>query len=393
MILNHVRLVRELADGMTTEDGYVRVDKGIIREVSGTAYNLKNKNHEKILDCEGKTLLPGLIDLHTHITVLNRVGFECLHSDMELLITAAKQATKYLDMGFTTIRDCESIHRVANEVRHMVQIGLINGPDLITCGRAIMPSEGDENQMMAQHVSFADTTDEVKKAVRQEIAQGADFVKIFASGAAAVDTGIPQQSIMFPEEIETAVATAERKGCYVTAHCHSDEAIRNCILAGVKTIEHATLISEETLELAAEKDAYLIPTLAVMYVSDGPYKDYWEQRLGPMFRHCTQKMAKAYELGLFLGFGTDCSAGDYCYENGMEFRYRKENCGMKDLDILLQCTRNNAVIAGIQDKVGTIKKDLLADMILVGGKPDQDISNLYHRPDLVIKKGKIINRG
>lgn len=66
---------------------------------------------------------------------------------------------------------------------------------------------------------------------------------------------------------------------------------------------------------------------------------------------------------------------------------------MKDLDILLQCTRNNAVIAGIQDKVGTIKKDLLADMILVGGKPDQDISNLYHRPDLVIKKGKIINRG
>lgn len=400
MILNHVRLVGELSSGTASESGFVRVENGMITEVSDTPFRSTDKISGKtgtenaeditVLDCKGKTLLPGLIDLHTHITVLNQVGFDCLHSDMTLLTTAAEHASHYLDMGFTTIRDCGSIHRVANEVKHMVQIGLIDAPDLITCGKAIMPTEGNERHIMAQHVHFADTADEVRKAARKEIAEGADFVKIFASGAAAISTGVPEQSIMFPDEIETAVKTAERKGRYVAAHCHADDAVRNSILAGVKTIEHATLISDETLKLAAEKKTYLIPTLAVMYVSDSPRKEYWESRLGPMLRHCTEKMTKAYEMGMYLGFGTDCAAGDFCYENGIEFRFRREKCGMKALDILLQCTRNNAVIAGIDNRVGSIRKGLAADLILVNGKPDQDISCMYHRPDLVIKRGKIV---
>lgn len=400
MILNHERLVRELTSGIETESGFVRVQKGKITEVSDRPYCLPDKIREntsaekeedfRVIDCKGKTLLPGLIDLHTHITVLNQVGFDCLHSDMALLTAAAEHTSRYLDMGFTTIRDCGSIHRVANEVKHMVQRGLIQAPDLITCGRAIMPTEGNVNHVMAQHVHFADTSEEVRKAAREEIAEGADFVKIFASGAAAISTGVPKQSIMFPEEICSAVETAERKGCYVAAHCHGDDAIRTSILAGVKTIEHATLISDETLELAAEKKSWLIPTLAVMYVSDGPRKTYWESRLGPMLRHCTEKMAKAYEMGMYLGFGTDCAAGDFCYDNGIEFQFRKEKCGMKDLDILLQCTRNNAVIAGIDDRVGMIRKGMEADLILVDGKPDQDISAMYHRPDLVVKRGHIV---
>lgn len=390
MILNHVRLVKELSSGVSTECGYVRVENEIITEVSGKPYIVTEDNREEIIDCKGKTLIPGLIDLHTHITVLSQIGFECLHSDMELLTAAAKHAAEYLDMGFTTIRDCGSIHRVANEVKHMVQIGLMDAPDLITCGRAIMPTEGSKEHMMAQHVHFADTVDEVKKAARGEMAEGADFVKIFASGAAAVETGVPQQSIMFPEEIEAAVKTAQRKGCYVAAHCHADEAIRNCIESGVKTIEHATLISDKTLALAAESDSYLIPTLAVMYISDGPRKAYWEKRLGPMLRHCTDKMAKAYEMGMYLGFGTDCCAGDFCYNNGIEFKFRKENCGMKDLDILLQSTRNNAVIAGIEDKTGLVRKGLMADLLLIDGKPDQDISCMYRKPDVVMKRGKLV---
>lgn len=261
MILNHVRLIRELSSGISTESGFVRVEKDMITEVSDRPYpladetavntNIGNTEDIDMVDCKGKTLIPGLIDLHTHITVLNQVGFNCLHSDMELLTTAAEHAAHYLDMGFTTIRDCGSIHRVANEVKHMAQIGLIEAPDLITCGRAVMPTEGSEDHIMAQHVHFADTVDEVRKAARQEIAEGADFLKVFTSGAAAVATSVPEQSIMFPEEIRAAVETAERKGRYVAAHCHGDNAVRNSILAGVRTIEHATLISDETLELAA----------------------------------------------------------------------------------------------------------------------------------------------
>lgn len=392
MILNHVRLIKELSGAIGTESGYVRVENGRITEVSDKPYSTVDSDKEQRIDCRGKTLLPGLIDLHTHITVIDQVGFTSLHSDMELLTVAAQHATKYLDMGFTTIRDCGSIHRVANEVKHMAQIGLIDAPDLITCGRAIIPTEGSDQHIMAQHVHFADTVDEVIKAAREEMAEGADFVKIFASGAAAIATGVPEQSIMFPEEIKAAVNTAERKGRYVAAHCHSDEAIHYSIMNGVRTIEHATLISDETLKMAAESNCFLVPTLAVMYISDGPQKEYWEKRLGPMFKHCTEKMAKAYEMGMFLGFGTDCAAGDYCYDHGIEFKFRKENCGMKDLDILLQCTRNNAVIAGIDNKVGQIKKNLNADLILVDGKPDKDISCMYSKPEMVIKKGKIVRQ-
>lgn len=387
MILTNVRLVPELASGMRTEHGTVTIEAGKITDVSE-----KVSDDPQAVDCGGMTLLPGLIDMHTHMTVLHQVGYAEIHSDMRLLTAAAKHATQYLDYGFTTIRDCGSIHRVANEVRNMVQAGILEAPDIIACGRSIMPTEGPENHLLAQRVHFADGAEEMRKAVRVEIGEGADFIKIFASGAAANPSGVPAECIMTEEELVTAVETAKRKGRYVAAHCHSDDAIRVCLLHGVHSIEHATLISDETLRLAEKKkdEVFLIPTLAVMYVGDGPNKAYWESRLGPMFRHCTAQMAKAYQAGMKLGFGTDCCAGDYCYENGIEFKYRKENCGMKDLDILLQATKYNAEIAGISDRVGEIRRGLDADLILADGKPDEDISVMYRKPEKVWKKGKLV---
>ena len=388
MILTNCRLVPELSGGVGSTCGSVEIEQGKIVSVTGERSQVLGA-----VDCGGKTLLPGLIDLHTHITVLGGIGLDQIHDAQALLVTAAKQATRYLDCGFTTIRDCGSTLRVANYVKNMAKNGTIDAPDLITCGRAIMPiSEGDENWPLAKHIVPSDGAQEVLKHARAEIGMGADFVKIFASGAAANPSGQVEQSIMMPDEIQAAVEAAGRKGTYVAAHCHADGAIRSCVENGVYTIEHATLMSDETLDIivALNSKAFLIPTLAVMYVADGPRKAYWQARLGPMFDHCTAMMEKAYHAGLELGFGTDSAAGSFEYENGIEFRFRKENCHMRDLDILLQATKINAEIAGISNSVGQIKTGLQADLLLIDGKPDVDISAMYHMPCKVWKKGKLV---
>ncbi len=386
MILNHCRLVSALSGGIQSENGSVEVRDGKIVKVSSSPVAEGGS-----FDCQGKTLLPGLIDLHTHITVLGGVGADKLHTPMGLLVTAAEHVTHYLDHGFTTIRDCGSSLRAANFVRDMVKNGSLEAPDIISCGRAIMTTEVEEGNPLASHLAFADGCDEMTKAVRREAAEQADFIKIFTSGAAANPSGIPTQAIMNRTELHAIVEAAAMKDKYVAAHCHSDAAIRLCIESGVKTIEHATYLSDESLEMVMDKkDCYLIPTLAVMYIGDGPRKEYWSKRLGPMFRHCTEAMEKAYSAGEILGFGTDCCAGDDCYENGIEFRFRRENCHMKDVDILLQATKYNARIAGIEDQVGEIKEGLNANLILIDGKPDEDISAMYGRPDKVWKNGRLV---
>lgn len=387
MILNNVRLIPELAGGAAAETGSVVINNGKIESVSKSPYD---GDTDDVIDCRGNTLLPGLIDMHTHITVLGHIGFDKEHSPMDLLETAAMQATRYLDYGFTTIRDCGSIHRVANHVRNMQKAGLIAAPDIISCGLGIMTTEVDRNDPRAQHLSFADGPDDLARAAREEIAYGADYVKIFASGAAANPAGIPNQAIMEREEIAAIIKAASRKDKYVAAHCHADEAIRLCAESGAYTIEHATLISDETLELIYSlPGCTMIPTLAVMYLGENP-SPYWQKRLGPMFDHCTAMMEKAYLHGEKLGFGTDCAAGSEEYEKGIEFRFRKENCHMKDLDILLQATRYNAEIAGIDDRKGSVAEGMDADLVLVEGKPDMDISAMYTRPDKVWKNGLLV---
>ena len=388
MILTNCRLVPALSGNIGGDNCTVVVENGSILSV----HDRMDPSPEAV-DCGGRTLLPGLIDLHTHITVLGGIGLDKVHDPQAVVVAAAQQATRYLDSGFTTIRDCGSTLRAANYVRDMVKNGTIDGPTILSCGRALMPcSEGDERWPMAQHITPSDGPWEVQKNARGELGMGAEFIKIFASGAAANPSGQVDQSIMTVEEIRAAVEAAERKGTYVAAHCHGDASIRACLQGGAYTIEHATLMQEDTLELVltADHPVYLIPTLAVMYVADTPRKAYWLARLGPMFEHCTAMMKKAYQAGLPLGFGTDCAAGSYEYESGVEFCFRKEYCGMRDLDILLQATKVNAEIAGISAVAGEIKAGTNADLILVDGKPDEDISAMYCRPYRVWKGGKLV---
>jgi imidazolonepropionase-like amidohydrolase len=389
MILTNCRLIKELSSATETGLYDVVLEDGRINEVTAAG----SVAGENVVDCGGKTLLPGLIDLHTHVSGLRGITATDMGNPMKALILCADFTQHYLDYGFTTIRDCGSFGRISNHIRDMYAHGLGVGPDIISSGRIITPTEEELADSLQEMYSEADGPWEMKKAVRREMAEKADFIKTMASGSAFDPHGIPTQSVITREELTALVEAAAMKSTYVAAHAHSDSSIRLCVDCGVHTIEHATYISDETIEaLSKAPDCYLVPTLAAMYVShpDGEDGSFWIQRLGAMLDACAENIRKAYLAGMKLGFGTDSTVTMDQYEQGIEFRYRKELCGMKDVDILLQATKYSAEIAGMDDQVGTIVPGKKANLILVDGKPEEDISCMYGKPMKVWKDGRLV---
>lgn len=388
MIINHIRLIPELSDGICTGDGYVRIEGDRITEVSAQYYT----GDEETFDGAGKTLIPGLIDLHTHIGMgqANRGGFFPEGADMYILTCFAEQVQHYLDWGFTTIRDCGSPRHASNYVRDMIRRGIIPGPDVLACGPAITSSALDDGSDAYEGNAFADGEIETRKATHKELAQGADFIKIYASGSAGDPKGHPLYPIMSVEEIQAAVDVARIHHSYVAAHCHADAAIRACAEAGVHTLEHVTYMSDETIARIKElPDCCLVPTLAACFVSqeDPEERAFWLARLTPMLEWEGAVVKKAYEAGLKIGYGTDSGSGSKQYRQGIEFVYRKQYCGMSDMDLLLQATRYAAEIAYIDREVGSVKMGLKANLVLADGRPDEDISVLYKKPLQVWKAG------
>lgn len=409
MIIRNVRLIGELSDGIKSENGAVIIKDGIINEVIADGTDIDNKpegidspftndgsgldlSDQAIIDGRGMTLIPGLIDAHTHISGLRGYSAADTRKPMQYMINTAKFAQKYLQYGFTTIRDCGTAARVNNGVRDLFASGLAEGPRIISCGSILMPTETELTDPIYDMYQFVDSTDEARKATRTEIAEQADYIKVMASGSALDRHGIPDQPIMTKEELQTIVETAENKNTYVAAHAHGDGAIRTCIETGVHTIEHASFIGEETIDRLLETDGcWLIPTVSAMYQNPDTTPEEYQflvKKLAEMLKLSAGCLRSAYERGAKIGFGTDSCPGMDQYEEGIEFRFRKEHLGMNDLDILLQATKNNAEALGISGEAGEIRRGLKADLVLVDGRPDEDIKVIYRRPEAVFLGGK-----
>lgn len=386
MLLYHLNLPSAFGgdgEGKTA----VRIESGYISEVVACLEALPEG--EPAFDCGGRTLTPGLIDLHTHFTGLGD-GFSPSHckDPMKLLSSAVAAAGQYLDYGFTTIRDCGSVGRAANYVRDLGAQGLIRAPHILSSGLILSPTEIEQADSIYEMYAFADGPYAFRTAARRELAEHADFVKLMASGAAFHPQGVPKEPIIAPDELREAVETAARKGTYVAAHAHADGAIRACIEAGVRTVEHATYLSDETLSLLEQTEGcYLVPALAAMFVSGPDESRFWHKRLGAMLDACCSGLKKAYRDGLPIGFGTDCAPFSRQYREGTEFAYRKENCGMADADILRQATEVSARIAGLSDR-GAVRPGFRADLALWDGDPSADIMALAGKPAAVWLDGR-----
>lgn len=394
MQLKNCRLIPQLSDGVDFTLADIDIADGkiaAVRPASGTPVQ------EGEVDCAGRTVLPGLYDLHVHL-VSERVPNDIYHA-FELYNQYATELGVFLDWGVTTVRDCGSTMSLACRLREGVEKGFFEGPRILSSGQIISPEAMRHKGDGGIH-TIANGVDEVIRAARRQFADGADFIKIYSTQSMHQVRGQDPKCIFSPNEISAMVAVARDNGSYVASHAHSTDAINTCIRCGVRSIEHATYLDDESIHLLlSTPDVYIVPTSAVAepYLDGDGYNDpatlhYWNTPyMVESSRRCRGREKQAYLAGVKMGVGTDLSTADFI-KYPYEFRVRKQSCDMNNIDILLQATKVSAEIAQLGDIVGEVREGYVADLIAVDGNPDEDISVMYRKPVLVLQSGEAKRR-
>ncbi|MCI7742773.1 MAG: amidohydrolase family protein [Clostridiales bacterium] len=379
ILLKHCRLIPELSDGYAQTYADILVCGNQIQAIQPT---LEAPANCQEIDCQGKTLLPGLIDMHNHLNWSYVSGEQSL-TDFSILTKSCLSARRFLDCGITTVRDMGSPKRVSVAVRSAIEQGLFQGPRIISGGIILRPLVRSKPADPYHFLRYVSGAEEMTRFVREELGESADWIKLYVNG---------DPPDMFPEEVRAAVRTAAIHGKKVAAHCHTLSAIHMCLDEGVSTIEHGSYADAAAIEKLKAENAHLIPTLATLAPEVTPAgftSEMVQQFLTPLLENSVKNISAAYRAGLTLGFGTDTPVEQLCRHMGLEFKMRKEYCGMSNIDILCQATLDSASILGLEHIIGQVKEGLCADLILVNGNPDADITAMYHRPEMVMVRGQL----
>ncbi len=395
-----------------TKNGTVLTNKTII--VSGNKIKsiedgiiAENSTGAIFIDLTDKTVMPGLIDMHVHIegeTNPNKYLETFTKNEADVAYIASEIAQRTLLAGFTTVRDLGG-SGVNVSLRNAIKEGKVIGPRIFTAEKALGttgghadPTNGRRKELMGDpgpKEGVVNGVDDARKAVRQRYKNGADWIKITATGGVLSVAKSGKNPQFTEEEISTIVTTAKDYGMSVAAHAHGDEGMQRAIRAGVRTIEHGTLMSNETMDLMIANNAYLVPTImAGKSVSDkAKIPNYYPAIIVPKALEIGPKIQntfmKAYKKGVPIAFGTD--AGVFPHgENGKEFGYMVE-AGMPEIETIQSATLTNAKILEMESKLGQLAAGFLADIIAVNDDPTQNI-NTMEEVVFVMKDGKIIKQ-
>lgn len=397
-----------IVDGTAPEAGApvnVLVEGGTIREVGKAVSSAK----AKIVDLKGRTLMPGLIDAHVHVVA----GVADLGRNAQLpdsLVTARSFVImrEMLMRGFTTVRD---VGGADFGLKQATEEGHFPTPRLVISGKALSQTGGhadfrgrydDTATPLTRHRLGAlgricDGLDQVRRAAREEMKGGADFIKIMANGGCASPTD-PIHFLGFSvSELEAIVEEARMAGTYVSAHVYTDEAIRRCVEAGVHSLEHCNLIEAETAKLAASKGAVAVPTLVTYdkLVSDGPKLGFPPDSVAKVdvVRSAgMNSLAIMKKAGLAMAYGSDLLGDMHKYQSE-EFVIRGR--ALPAHEVIASATHVAAKLLKLEGKIGTIAPGAHADLIVVDGDPLKDLSLLTrqgrHMP-LIMKGGAFMKR-
>ncbi|PIB38023.1 amidohydrolase [Maribacter sp. 4G9] len=387
-------------DGQVKSDAVIIVSGERILEV-GTKELLKPEY--TIIDLSEYTVLPGMIDAHTHPLIYGS-EYQTNHlkgSSAFNALRGLKTVQEWLNAGWTTIRiagdaDTKYAHF---EIRDAINAGLFKGPRIVGAGHyiSVTGGGGDINYLSSEQTVIpdgliVDGKDEMRKAIRQEIKNGSDWIKLLVTGA-FMSTGDNPKNVHFSdEELITAIEEADQRGIPVMMHAHAKEGIVKAIKFGARSIEHGTFLDDETIDLFLEYDTYLIPTLTVgtylrlkdpgnvaLTKTDRSQKEFREARM--------KVLGQAHKKGVKLGIGSDNVGfpGSFAANEFLEF----VNFGMTPMESIQAGTKVNAKLLKLDDSIGTIEAGKFADIIATKNNPIEDITELQH-VRFVMKGGEVI---
>ncbi|NGP89476.1 metal-dependent hydrolase family protein [Fodinibius halophilus] len=385
--------------------------------LSETTIIIKNKNIQSIkdgyrtpssgsnvVDLKTQTCLPGLIDMHVHLegeTSPDNYIKRFTLNEADIAFNAVSYAKTTLMSGFTTVRDVGGTG-VNIALRDAINTGKVVGPRIFTAGKTLAstgghadPTNGYKDALQGDpgpKEGVLNSPYEARKAVRQRYKNGANLIKITATGGvlSLAKSGTAPQ--FKEDELKAIVETANDYGFHVAVHAHGAEGMKRAIKAGIKTIEHGTYMDQEAMELMKKHNAYLVPTItAGKSVADsakipGYYPEVVQPKAKAIGPQIQDKFAEAYKNGVNIAFGTD--AGVFAHgKNAIEFVYMTE-AGMPAIEAIQTATKIPAQILNIDDKTGTVEEGKYADIIAVPNNPVDNIATLQN-VSFVMKEGVI----
>jgi imidazolonepropionase-like amidohydrolase len=357
----------------------------------------------RVIDCAGMTLLPGLTDAHVHIGAVE-VNILDQHREYPSNLVALMMARileDTLQSGFTTVRDAGGTDW---SFKAAVERGIVDGPRLLISDRPLSQTGGHGDFRRATETQppeifcptagmrsvVCDGADEVRRAAREQLRLGADQIKVMASGGAMSPADELTATQYAREELRAAVEVAEAARTYVMAHAYNDQSVRNCLEAGVRSIEHGNLIDEETAHLIARSGVYLVPTLVTYEALSQEGKSYGVpdnviRKIDEAREVGIRALRYAYEAGVRIASGSDL-LGPLQDRKARELEIKTEV--MSPMESLLSATKTNASLFGMQEEIGTIEEGKLADLLVVDGNPLENIATLQNKGNLkLIMKG------
>jgi imidazolonepropionase-like amidohydrolase len=396
--------------GSPKRDQTILVEGSTVRQI-GSESEVRVPRGAEEIDASDKTVMPGLFDCHLHFFGMRTDNW--ITSQLEprelSLIRSVDDARRLVEAGYTTVRDCAGMNGIF--LRNAINEGSIKGPRILAAGLMLTQTfgAGDVDYLPSEWVDYrqvprdfftysviCDGVPECMKAARFVLRQGADLIKIAATGGVLSKGNRPESEQFTQDEIKTIVREAANAGKFVAAHAMGTGGIRNCIESGVRTIDHAWYPDDECFALAKEKGTIFVPTLSwdLQIISKGVeagYSSWAVEKERAAWKERMKRIQKARRAGVTLASGTDFSGSPLTRmgENAMELEALVKHCGYTPMEAIVAATANGAKACGLDGVTGMIEAGKLADILVVDGDPSRDISVLrdVKRIELVMKEG------
>ncbi len=370
------------------------VDNGTITDI-GNCDLFDPHRYDEVIDFHDRFVMPGLIDCHVHLTLdPENTGYATTSSAeinaVRVILHTAHNAGKLLKSGVTACRELGALNSYNIAIRECIQDNIIPGPDIVAAGEAIAVTAGHGTSIGIE----CDGPEEIRKAVRMLVKKGADLIKLMVTGGINDPGGEPGPAVMTAEEIRIGVETAHSFGRKVAVHAQGNTGIRQCVLAGVDSIEHGVFLSQDIMELMAARGTYFVPTLSAPHFAaeiglkeDPGNKDHEKSR--QVIERHNAAFLKAFQTGVNIAMGSDSGTPYNLFETSPYEAVLMAKCGLTPREALTAATKNAAMLLGIDKTHGTLEKGKYADFIVLPKNPINDIHHIMLAKD-VYKGGKLI---